>query len=55
MSAKDIDQEVESLLQKMTLEEKMGQMVQYSGFWEATGPAPAEGDAAKKYEDLRSG
>jgi len=39
----------------MTLEEKIGQMNQYNGFWNATGPAPSEGDAAQKYENLRSG
>lgn len=46
---------VESLLQQMTLDEKIGQMTQYSGFWNATGPSPKEGDAAKKYENLKSG
>lgn len=46
---------VESLLQKMTLEEKIGQMNQYNGFWDLTGPAPDGGDAAKKYENLRKG
>lgn len=39
----------------MTLEEKVGQMVQYNGFWDLTGPAPKDGDAAKKYADLRAG
>ncbi|MEM9544576.1 MAG: beta-glucosidase BglX [Bacteroidota bacterium] len=46
---------IDQLMAKMTLEEKVGQMVQYSGFWEVTGPAPADGSAAKKYEHLRSG
>lgn len=46
---------VESLLQQMTIDEKIGQMTQYSGFWNATGPSPKEGDAAKKYENLKSG
>lgn len=56
MYAQDtIDEQVEALLQKMTLEEKVGQMNQYSGFWDATGPAPQEGDAARKYEHLRKG
>lgn len=35
---KTIDEEVSELLSKMTLEEKMGQLVQYSGFEYATGP-----------------
>ena len=46
---------IEELLKQMTLEEKIGQMNQYNGFWNATGPAPSEGDAAQKYENLRSG
>lgn len=46
---------IESLLQKMTLEEKVGQMNQYNGFWDITGPAPANGDAKMKYENLRKG
>ncbi|MFC0603885.1 beta-glucosidase BglX [Winogradskyella pulchriflava] len=50
-----IDNKVEELLSKMTLEEKIGQMNQYNGFWDLTGPAPAEGAAAKKYEHLRKG
>lgn len=46
---------VENLIQQMTLDEKIGQMNQYNGFWNVTGPAPADGDAADKYEHLRSG
>jgi beta-glucosidase len=46
---------LDSLLQKMTLEEKVGQMNQYNGFWDITGPAPANGDAKVKYENLRKG
>lgn len=37
-SQKTIDQKVSELLSKMTLEEKVGQLVQYSGFEYATGP-----------------
>jgi beta-glucosidase len=47
--------QVDSLLSIMTLEEKVGQMNQYSGFWEVTGPAPEEGNAALRYEQLRKG
>lgn len=50
-----IDVKVDSLLALMTLKEKIGQMNQYNGFWDVTGPVPEEGDAAKKYEFLRSG
>ncbi|WP_291400394.1 beta-glucosidase BglX [Daejeonella sp.] len=51
----EIDKKVEKLLKKMTLEEKVGQMNQYNGFWEITGPAPKEGNAKLKYEHLKQG
>ena len=50
-----LKEKVDSLLSLMTLKEKIGQMNQYNGFWNVTGPAPEGGDAAKKYEHLRSG
>lgn len=50
-----IDDKVADLLSKMTLEEKIGQMNQYNGFWDFTGPSPEAGDAAKKHEHLRKG
>jgi len=50
-----IDQKVENLLGKMTLEEKIGQMNQYNGFWDVTGPTPKEGNAQEKYEHLKKG
>ncbi|UII75207.1 beta-glucosidase BglX [Flagellimonas sp. HMM57] len=49
------DQRVDSLLSLMTLEEKVGQMNQYNGFWDVTGPAPQGGNAATKYEHLKKG
>jgi len=53
--ARNYEAKVDSLLSIMTLEEKVGQMNQYNGFWEVTGPAPETGDAAVKYEQLRKG
>lgn len=50
-----IETRIEQLLQKMTLEEKVGQMNQYNGFWDVTGPAPEGGSAALKYEHLKKG
>lgn len=50
-----IDEKVEVLLAKMTLEEKIGQMNQYNGFWDFTGPSPAGGEAALKMEHLKKG
>jgi len=44
-SADSIEFRINTLLKKMTLEEKIGQMNQYNGFWEVTGPAPKEGNA----------
>ena len=49
------DKKVEDLLEKMTLDEKIGQLNQYSGFWDVTGPAPTEGSSAKKYQNLKAG
>lgn len=50
-----ISKKVDSILALMTLQEKIGQMNQYNGFWDVTGPTPKEGDAAHKYEHLKSG
>jgi beta-glucosidase len=46
---------IDSLISIMTLEEKVGQMNQYNGFWEITGPVPKDGDAKMKYEHLKKG
>lgn len=51
----DMDAKIRELMSRMTLAEKVGQMNQYSGFYEATGPAPSAGDARLKYEHLASG
>ena len=50
-----IEQKIDTLLKQMTVEEKVGQMNQYNGFWDVTGPAPEGGSAEKKYEHLRKG
>jgi len=52
---KEKEKFIDDLMSKMTLEEKAGQMNQYNGFWDATGPMP-EGDYQKKrYEELKNG
>lgn len=51
----NLDAKVDSLIALMTLEEKIGQMNQYNGFWDATGPSPKNGNAANKYKHLESG
>ncbi len=50
-----LDKRVDSLLNLMTLEEKIGQMNQYNGFFDATGPVPKNGQAVQKYENLKKG
>ena len=53
--AKPIEERIKLLMKDMTLEEKIGQMNQYNGFWDVTGPAPKGGNAELKYEHLRKG
>ena len=50
-----ISQRVFELMAKMTLEEKIGQMNQYNGFWNVTGPSPKDGNAKEKYDHLAKG
>ena len=50
-----IRQRVSDLMSKMTLEEKIGQMNQYNGFWNVTGPSPEGGNSKTKYDHLRKG
>lgn len=52
-SQKTIDQRVSELLSKMTLEEKIGQLVQYSGFEYATGPQNS--NSATVLEEIKKG
>jgi beta-glucosidase len=52
---KPIEERISLLMKEMTLEEKVGQMNQYNGFWEVTGPAPKGGNAELKYKHLRDG
>jgi len=49
---KTIDQKVDSVLKLMTLDEKIGQMNQYNGDWDATGPITKDGD---KQNQIRKG
>jgi beta-glucosidase len=49
---KTIAQKVDSVLHLMTLEEKVGQMNQYNGDWDATGPITKDGD---KQDQIRKG
>ena len=51
----EVARKVKELLSKMTLEEKIGQMNQYTGFYDPTGPAPAGGDNKNKYDHVATG
>jgi beta-glucosidase len=48
-----INQKVDALLAKMTLEEKIGQLNQYNGDWEATGPVTK--DVGNKIDEIKQG
>ncbi len=50
-----IEQKIDSLLQLMTLEEKIGQLVQYTGFDELTGPGEKSGDLLEKHNRIKAG
>jgi len=50
--AQTVAERVDALLRQMTLEEKVGQLTQYSGKWTATGPVTFQGD---QEADLRAG
>lgn len=51
-SKKTNEQKADSVLRLMTLEEKVGQMNQYNGDWESTGPVTKDGD---KQNQIRKG
>ncbi|KJD36462.1 beta-glucosidase [Tamlana sedimentorum] len=51
---KIIEQKVDSVLALMHLNEKIGQLVQYSGKWDATGPSSSNNDQFK-LEKLKKG
>ncbi|MCM4161357.1 beta-glucosidase BglX [Antarcticibacterium flavum] len=53
-SVRDVEKKVDSVLALMTLEEKIGQLVQYNGSWDLTGPA-SNMDARQKEENIKNG
>lgn len=52
---KTIGQKVDSVLIRMTLEEKIGQMNQYSDSWKATGPVTIDNDIATQIRNGQVG
>ncbi len=51
----EMETKIEKLLSKMTLQEKIGQMNQYNGSWDITGPAPGDDYNKPRYDQLKSG
>jgi len=52
---KTIDQKVDSVLKLMTLDEKVGQLNQYSGNWAHTGPITEDGNILQQVKDGKLG
>jgi beta-glucosidase len=50
-----IERAIDRLMSTMTLQEKIGQMNQYNGFWDVTGPAPKAGAEKFKYDHFKQG
>jgi beta-glucosidase len=49
------EKKIDALLSKMTLEEKVGQLNQYSSAFDVTGPPPSEGRQKAVYDQIRGG
>ena len=49
------EKKIDALLAQMTLEEKVGQLNQYSSPFDMTGPAPTEGAQKTAYDQIRTG
>jgi beta-glucosidase len=54
-SSDNIETRISDLLDQMTLEEKVGQLTQLSGFYDVTGPAPEGERNAQKHDLLKRG
>ncbi len=52
---KPIEDRISLLMKEMTLEEKVGQMNQYNGSWDVTGPKPESGSNEEKYNHIKKG
>ncbi|MFW5656967.1 MAG: beta-glucosidase BglX [Bacteroidota bacterium] len=50
-----IDKKVDSVLSLMNLDEKIGQMNQYNGSWDVTGPVPDDSYNKERYEMVSQG
>jgi len=54
-TALSIEERITLLMEEMTLEEKVGQMNQYNGTWDFTGPRPEGGTEQEKFQHLKDG
>ena len=54
-ASKPIEDRISLLMKEMTLEEKVGQMNQYNGSWDVTGPKPESGTNEEKYNNIKKG
>ncbi|MDX6182800.1 beta-glucosidase BglX [Flavobacterium sp. Fl-77] len=54
-ATKPIEDRISLLMKEMTLEEKVGQMNQYNGSWDVTGPKPESGSNEEKYNNIKKG
>lgn len=54
-TSKPIEDRITLLMKEMTLEEKVGQMNQYNGSWDVTGPKPESGSNEEKYNNIKKG
>lgn len=50
-----VERRIDALLAEMTLEEKVGQLNQYSGTFDLTGPPPEDGVNGARYRRIRDG
>lgn len=53
--SRPIEERITLLMNQMTLDEKVGQMNQYNGSWDFTGPLPESGSEEVKYEHIKKG
>jgi len=53
--SKPIEERINLLMKEMTLDEKVGQMNQYNGSWDFTGPLPESRSEEEKYEHIKKG
>ncbi len=53
--SQETEKKIDALLAGMTLEEKVGQLNQYSSGFDVTGPAPTGGASKERYDQIRGG